>query len=92
MISSLPSLMLVSSRICSKAVKQRIFLHVKAYIHEVKNQDREKRKIPHHQEFARQYGNERVYQSNIFFSFIQIGEEYRPVNVSLRKIIVSQYR
>ena len=48
--------------------------------------------IPHHQEFARQYGNERVYQSNIFFSFIQIGEEYRPVNVSLRKIIVSQYR
>ena len=32
-----------------KAVKLRIFLHVKAYIHEVKNQDREKRKIPHRQ-------------------------------------------
>lgn len=49
MISSLPSLMLVSSRICSKAVELRNFLHVKAYIHEVKNQDREKRKIPHRQ-------------------------------------------
>ena len=75
-----------------KAVKLRNFLHVKAYVLRGEKQDREKRKIPHHQEFARQYGNERVYQSNIFISFIQIGEESRPVNVSLRKIIVSQYR
>ena len=75
-----------------KSGKTAEFLARKAYVLRGEKQDRDKRKIPHRQEFARQYGNERVYQSNIFFSFIQIGEEYRPVNVSLRKIIVSQYR